>query len=95
MYHRIGECPHCGGNVAEFSKFYGCRNWKNIDGACPFTLPKRFCGKDIPSNIASELLTHRESRVLKGFTSKKGNTFSASLILLFTEGRWKLRMQFT
>ena len=95
MKHVVCKCPHCGGEIVEFSRFYGCRNWKNMDGGCPFTLPKRFSGRLIPSQVVRELVSYRESQVLQGFESKAGNSFSASLLLVFFQGRWKLKMRFT
>ena len=95
MKHVVCECPHCGGEVVEFSKFYGCRSWKNIDGACPFTLPKTFCGRGIPSYVVRELVQQRSSRELNDFQSKQGTPFSASLLLVFDGRQWKLKMRFT
>jgi DNA topoisomerase-3 len=95
MKHKVAVCPHCGANVVEFSKFYGCENWKSIDGGCPFTLPKYFIGKSIQPHIIRELVNNRCSRVLDGFVSKKGNEFSASLLLVFDNHKWKLKIRFS
>ncbi len=96
MKHVIGRCPHCGGEVVEFSKFYGCRNWRPIDGACPFTMPKVFAGREIPPYIASELIKNRStSERLDGFISPStGRRFSARLELQSNGKRWRLKMRF-
>lgn len=94
MKHVIGKCPHCGGEVVEFPRFYGCANWRKEDGKCPFTLPKKFTGRGIPSFVARELLESRESRKVSGFVSSKGEKFSASLELFWDGNKWKLKMRF-
>lgn len=94
MKHVIGRCPHCGGQVVEFSKFYGCANWKPIDGACPFTMPKRFIGREIPPHIAAELIKNRYSRPLDGFVSRAGHGFSATLELQFNGRQWRLKIRY-
>lgn len=91
----VGKCPECGGKVIEFPKFYGCANWRRIDGECKFTIPKYFTGREVPSFVATELLKNFKSRLLQGFVSKQGNKFSACLMLIKgKDGRWGLKMEF-
>ena len=94
MKHRIGKCPQCDGSIVEFSKFYGCDNFRPIDGSCPFTIPKRFAGREVPPHIAAELISRRCTQKLNGFLSRKGNMFSAILELQFNGKLWRLKMRF-
>lgn len=95
MKHVIGKCPDCGGEVIEYSKFYGCRNWRPIDGACPFTLPKKFVGREISPALAGKLLRDRYTERLGGFVSRKGFEFSASMELQTNGKKWRLQLRFT
>lgn len=95
MKHVVGKCPQCGGRIIEFSRFYGCANWRPIDGACPFTMPKKFAGREIPAHIAAKLVKDRYTDRLGGFVSRAGNLFSAALELQFNGKVWRLKMRFT
>lgn len=94
MKHVVGRCPQCGGEVREFSRFYGCGNWRPIDGGCPFTMPKKFIGREIPFYVAAELMKNRYSRRLGGFVSRAGHRFSASLELQFNGRQWRLKIRY-
>lgn len=94
MKHVLGKCPQCGSQVVEFAKFYGCSNWRKEDGACVFTMPKNFSGREIPAHVAVQLIRDRCTKRLTGFTSRAGNYFDAKLELQFNGRRWRLKMRF-
>ncbi|MDT2333584.1 type IA DNA topoisomerase [Enterococcus faecium] len=74
----IGTCPKCQNSVVDKGKFYGCSGYK--DG-CKFTLPKRWSQKALTKKNVQDLLSKRETSLIKGFKSKKGSNFSAKLTL--------------
>jgi len=76
----FGECPVCGGNVIEGPKGYGCANWKH-GGGCRFIIWKTVAKREISAKTAKQLLENGMSDLLFGFTSRKGNAFSAKLKL--------------
>jgi len=75
---KIGTCPNCQHVIIDKGKFYGCTGYK--DG-CTFTLPKKWGKKTLTKNMIQDLLTVGKTNKLKGFKSKKGNTYSARLLL--------------
>ncbi|RJQ55122.1 MAG: hypothetical protein C4530_16445 [Desulfobacteraceae bacterium] len=78
---QLGNCPRCGAAVEEGPKGFGCRNWRQEDGACRFVIWKTIAGKQIPRKAVQDLLTKGKTQVINGFVSKKGKEFSASLRL--------------
>ncbi len=64
--------------VVDKGKFYGCSGYK--DG-CKFTLPKRWSQKALTKKNVQDLLSKRETSLIKRFKSKKGSNFSAKLTL--------------
>ncbi|WP_319017842.1 DNA topoisomerase [Enterococcus faecium] len=74
----MGTCPKCQNSVVNKGKFYGCSGYK--DG-CKFTLPKRWSQKALTKKNVQDLLSKRETSLIKGFKSKKGSNFSAKLTL--------------
>lgn len=72
----VGHCPLCGQNVTDRSKGYFCNNQE-----CRFVIWKEIAGKKITPATAEQLLSSGQTAVLKGFKSKTGNTFDASLKL--------------
>lgn len=75
----IGTCPACKkGNIVDKKTFYACDRYK--DG-CKMSLPKTFLKKKLTENQIKTLLTGKETPKLKGFKSKKGNSFEAKLKL--------------
>ena len=74
----MGTCPNCQNSVVDKGKFYGCSGYK--DG-CKFTLPKRWSQKALTKKNVQDLLSKRETSLIKGFKSKKGSNFSAKLTL--------------
>lgn len=77
----VGQCPLCGGDVVENKRAYGCQNWKPEDGGCKFAIWKTIAQKRITPNQAKQLLTKGKTGKLRGFTSKQGKKFSATLVL--------------
>ncbi|MGM0304031.1 DNA topoisomerase III [Enterococcus sp. AZ048] len=74
----MGTCPKCQNSVVDKGKVYGCSGYK--DG-CKFTLPKRWSQKALTKKNVQDLLSKRETSLIKGFKSKKGSNFSAKLTL--------------
>jgi len=85
---KVGTCPSCQNTIVDKGKFYGCTGYK--DG-CTFTLPKKWSKKTITKNMIQDLLSVGKTKKLNGFKSKKGNKYSARLIL--TNG-FKINMEF-
>lgn len=74
----IGKCPLCGENVVRFKYQYGCSGYKN---GCKFGLNLFICGRNISVSNAKQLLETGATSKIKGFVSKKGNRFDATLKL--------------
>lgn len=91
----FGTCPGCGGEIIESQKAFGCTNWRESDGGCRFAIWKQIAGRTIEAETAKELLQKRKIGPLSGFTSKKGNPFSASLVLAKQDGIWKVVFDFS
>lgn len=84
----VGNCPVCqDGKIAERKTFYGCSNYRS---GCTFTLPKKWCEKAITVTQIKKLLAQGKTDKIKGFKSKKGSTFTATLTI--ADG--KLKAQF-
>ena len=67
-------CPKCQSEVKVYDEVYRCRQ-------CKLKVPKTIAGKKINQRSVKTLLEKGETSVLKGFTPKQGNPFSARLIL--------------
>ena len=68
---------------------FACTKEKNAD--CNFSIGRKILGKTI-SNKQFELLFQKgETEVINGFKSKKGSTFSASLVFLKESNKVELR----
>lgn len=74
----VGVCPFCGSQILSYPKSYGCSKWK--DG-CKFTVWKKIAGKAITPAIVKDLIASGKSSKLKGFKSKQGKFFEATLIM--------------
>jgi DNA topoisomerase-3 len=70
----VGSCPLCRKPVMEQYKSYSC-------SACDFVIWKRTAGLNVSTNLASVLLAKGRTIPLKGFRSKKGKRFTASLVI--------------
>ncbi len=68
------SCPACGGIVKENYRRFACTD-------CDFSITKNPGGRNLETEEAEELLTHRSIGPLSGFISKLGRPFSAILRL--------------
>ena len=82
----LGRCPVCRTLVLEQYKAYSCQSGRD----CSFVIWKTIAGRKISPKLVQVLLAKRVSKVLKGFKSKKGKKFSASLALT-DEGKVEFR----
>ena len=68
-------CPKCrDGNMVFFSKVVKCDN-----ADCQLPIFRNIAGKSLTDGQITELITNSETGVIKGFTSKAGKSFDASL----------------
>src|SRR5699024_4130508 len=74
----VAPCPACDGNIVDKGKFYGCSGYRE---GCRFSLPKKLASKTIPKTQIVKLINEGETNKIKGFKSKKGKSFDASLKL--------------
>ncbi len=74
----VGACPLCGSPVKHGKYRYTCEKYKN---GCEFSVGTKICGKAITAAMAKRLLSDGSTGLLKGFTSKAGKKFDASLLL--------------
>lgn len=70
----LGSCPQCKGSVIEKLKTYACCD-------CDFIIWKSIAKRPISKTLIQVLLNKGHTEVLKGFKSKAGKPFSASLVL--------------
>jgi DNA topoisomerase-3 len=85
----LGACPKCGAPVVETKKAYGCSAWKKT--GCDFAIWKQVSGKRLSEGQVKQLLTRRRTGQMKGFKSKAGKSYAASLKL---DGEHKVRLDF-
>ncbi len=72
----LGVCPTCGGDIVAGAKTYGCSNWRN---GCKFVIWKTMAQRQIPMEVAQQLLSAGTTETLSGFKSKAGKDFEAKL----------------
>ena len=72
----VGQCPVCKEAVIENKKGFGCSAWKK--SGCKFFIGK-IAGKKLSKKQAVDLLEQGQTKIIKGFTSKKGKKFEAAL----------------
>ncbi|MFB7158838.1 DNA topoisomerase III [Lysinibacillus sp. NPDC056232] len=76
----IVTCPTCKvGKIGLRKSFYGCSNYKN---GCKQTFPGRLLGKKLTEKNINDLCKIGKTAVVKGFKSKNGKQFNASLRLV-------------
>lgn len=81
-------CPKCGAaKVLIYEKVAKCRN---VD--CSLTIFRNKCGKQLTEKHIADLLTNRKTGLIKGFKSKEGKSFDASLIL---DDSFAVQLQFS
>lgn len=77
----IVKCPKCKtGSIVKHKNFYGCTNWNTENVKCSFSINK-IAGKLLTENQVKFLCTKGYTNKLRGFLSKSGNKFAASLKL--------------
>ena len=69
-------CPICGKSLIQNQKAYGCSGHKE---GCTFVIWKEIGGKKITDDIMRQLVTDKETKVIKGFKNKDGKVFDAKL----------------
>lgn len=75
----LGACPLCKqGQMTENAKAYGCSRYRE---GCKFTIWKVVAGKKLTEAQVTALLSRGYTGRLKGFKSKAGKRFEASLVL--------------
>lgn len=72
----IGTCPVCQKALYSGKKNYYCSGYK---AGCKFVIWKTMAGKTLADQQIRKLLEAGQTGVIKGFTSKNGSKFSASL----------------
>lgn len=73
----VGVCPLCGNTVIKGKYGYGCKGFK--DG-CKFRISGVICKRVISLSNAKLLLESGKTSKIKGFISKNGKSFDATLI---------------
>jgi DNA topoisomerase-3 len=84
----LAKCPACGGNIVENPKAYSCDKWK--DG-CKFTIWKTISGKKLTEKQVLQLIEKGKTGKIKGFKSKTGKDFEASLKLEGTQVKFDFK----
>jgi DNA topoisomerase-3 len=74
----LGKCPLCGRDIVEFPKSYSCNGYRE---GCSLVIWKSIAGQKITVAHAQTLLQTGKTAVLKGFKSKTGKDFEATLVL--------------
>lgn len=74
---KSSTCPKCNkGTVLFYPKVAKCNHTE-----CDFIVFRHVCGKVLTDTQIKQLLTKGKTQIIKGLKNKKGNTFSAFLIL--------------
>ncbi len=82
----VGKCS-CGGNIVELKNVYKCEK-------CGKFLFKKVAGKNMTRKQAISLMQGKKVKA-KGFKSKKGKKFNATIVLVKEDdGKWKVKMEF-
>ncbi len=89
-------CPFCGGRIRENSFGFVCEhNEKDNPESCKFFVGA-IAGKNLTKQQMTDILTKGNSGIIKGFTSKAGKKFDASLIAAKNEeGLFTIQFDFT
>ena len=74
----LGSCPLCGRLMTASKRSFSCSGWKQ---GCEFAIWKTIAGKRISVRTAQTLLSKGKTSILKGFKSKAGKSFDASLTI--------------
>lgn len=77
-------CPSCGKRLVKGKTNVFCSGYK--DG-CKISIPYQICQKKLTDNQIQMLIHSQRTNVIKGFTSKSGKSFDASLKIDKTTGK--------
>lgn len=69
-------CPSCRKRLVKGKANVFCTGYKS---GCNFSIPYSICGKKLTDNQIQMLISSQRTNIIKGFTSKKGKQFDASL----------------
>ncbi|MBR1481505.1 MAG: topoisomerase C-terminal repeat-containing protein, partial [Ruminococcus sp.] len=69
-------CPSCGKKLVKGKTNVFCSGYKE---GCQFSIPYTLCQKKLTDNQIQMLIHSQRTNVIKGFTSKAGKSFDASL----------------
>lgn len=83
----LGDCPYCDGKVYESNDFYYCES----NGKCRFRMKKVLGKRLITREEVMELLREKKTKLLEGFKSKGGKSFSA---YLYIDNRGSVKFEF-
>lgn len=70
------KCPKCGKEILKTPMSYKCS-----DKNCGFTLWRQVCKQEFTEDDIKNLLEGKETRVIKGLKSSKGNIFNAKFVI--------------
>lgn len=74
----VGKCPDCGGDIIEKSKGYFCEN--KLKNTCDFpAIYKIIAKKKLPKTAVKQLITKKETSIIKGFKNNKDEEFDSKL----------------
>lgn len=74
-----GACPVCQiGQIVDRKTFLSCSEYQN---GCKFSINKTILGKKLTEKHIQDLLNKGKTALIKGFTSKEGKSFDASLVV--------------
>lgn len=77
----IGTCPHCGGKILEYNKFFTCENRKKNDpNTCPVWAPKLVGGVEFSKDDLLNML-NGQTLPARTFTGSDGSTWNAFCVL--------------
>lgn len=69
-------CPLCSSQLVKGKSNIYCSSYKQ---GCKFSIPYIICGKRLTDNQIVMLVKSRRTKIIKGFVSKNGNSFDATL----------------
>ena len=81
-------CPSCGKKLVKGKTNVFCSGYKE---GCKFSIPYTLCQKKLTDNQIQMLISSQRTNVIKGFTSKGGKPFDASLKI---DGQGKIEFVF-
>ncbi len=75
------KCPICGKPIQRTKFGYGCTGYSKGGNGCGFAVSSPLCEVKLSAKIMQQLCEQGRTEVINGFVSKKGNSFSAALVL--------------